>query len=87
MRIYENQNDPLVAADENSLYPAAMIKIEQFPDISKSVQFGDTMTIEELTKEEHGFIVECDILIPKDLKFIPVCVKDNVNQANTGCFY
>lgn len=46
-------------------------------------------TLESLMKNEHGFIIECEIYIPKDLCFLPVCVKNNLSNssANKGCFY
>ena len=36
IRKYENKDDPILAADENSLYTGAMIRIKKYPDIRKS---------------------------------------------------
>ena len=74
MRVYENTLDPLMAADANSLYTAAMMRLKKFPDVTKSRKLIDEElmlepheTIEGLESIGHGYILEVDVSIPQTL--------------------
>jgi len=80
---FDNDNEELHDFDANSLYGSVMQdKNIEFPDIN-SFEILNSTDIKEVLKYKF-YIINCDIYIPKEMKFIPVCVK----YANkTGCYY
>ena len=67
----------IIAADLNSLYPSAMVRIDLFPDATsaKWVGGGDVGMIYNLLRDKIHFVAHCDVYLPRGLKFIPVIYK------------
>lgn len=69
--------------DANSLYVSVMCDATlTFPDINKTKVLTNPF-FEYVQKYDH-YIIECDIFIPTDLKFIPIATK---KEGVNGCFY
>lgn len=82
--------DGVVGLDANSLYPSAMYSRQDFPDLTSAEYIKtDQESFRKHMQNDSRFIVQCDIHIPKDLKFIPVAnrkYKLNSFESN-GCNY
>lgn len=85
-----NSGDYLFSFDANSLYPSAKRSMKYYPDVFSSRLYivGDD-DYNQLISEGKFFIIQCDIWVPKELKFIPTPNKayDKYKASNAGCFY
>lgn len=73
--------------DANSLYGSVMANKDLlFPDINsfQTIKINNENNSYEYFKNNYKhFILQCDIFVPKDLKFIPISIKD----SKKGCYY
>jgi len=68
-RVFNDSDNPLIPFDANSLYPTAMEGIEQFPDIMSAVKLDSASNY----LDYPFYIINCDVELPKHLRFVPVC--------------
>lgn len=82
----EDDDSDLEDFDANSLYGSVMADNNiQFPDInsyqilnSDEINYLNTIVnnFDEIKNKYKHFIFECDIFVPKELKFIPISIKE-----------
>lgn len=84
--------ESIIPFDANGLYATVMSDISiMFPDINsyKFIENCNNLTIDDIASQYKHYIIECDIYIPKELKFIPISTKNesgSIVRYNTGSF-